>query len=69
MVYPYDLTVKKTCFNPLKRDIYYLPKKRPDVSFKHAVDLIRAKITPMRCLLFNALQDSSEYRFADDGIS
>ena len=59
MVYPYDITVKKACFNPLKRNRYYLSKKRLDVSFKHAVDLIRVKITPKRCLFFIPMQDSS----------
>jgi len=34
-------------------------KKRLDVSFKHAVDMIGVKITPMRCLFFIPLQDSS----------
>ena len=53
MVYPYDLTVKKACFNPLKWDRCYLSKKRLDVSFKHAIDLIRVKIVIKDYLIEN----------------
>ena len=50
---------------------YYSSKKRLDVSFNHTVitlDLIRVKITWMHFLFFfTAMQDSSEYRFVNDG--
>ena len=56
-------------YNPRKWDRYDLSKERLDVNFKHAIDLIRVKITPMRSLFFIQMQDSPEYRFADDGVS
>ena len=59
----------KAYFNVLKWDIYYSSKERPYLSFKDTVDLIRVKITLMRCLIFIVMQDSVEYRFIDDGVS
>ena len=43
--------------------------KHLDASFKHTLDLIRVKNNSVVLSIFDAIQDSSKYRFADDGAS
>ena len=66
IVYSYDLTVKKSCFNPRKWNEYYTSKKRLDVSSNHTADMIGVKILGSCCPFLLAMQDSLRYWFADD---
>ena len=59
----------KPYFNPRKYCDNLCQETSRCKSFKNTVDVIRTINILLHCSFFNAMQNSSNYRLADDGVS